>query len=184
MKLLLPLLLALMLSACANPPNGCTRLSAEGWYCPAFVSWPEFSTEQATTVRFRGQAMQLLTRVQSDRDGVRLVTLSPLGQTLINAAWQQGKLSVELPPGLAGKVDPRLIPALLEVALAPCETVRAGLGGGLSLKDSEGRRSISSSRGEVILINWRGTALPYEALRIDVPGLGLSIDSHTIEQAP
>jgi hypothetical protein len=126
--------------------------------------------------------MQLLTRIQSDDEGVRLVSISPFGQTLISATWQNGALTANFPPGVAEKFDPKLIPGLLELALAPAETVRTGLGGTLTLAESDMRRSITSPQGEQIVITWTGTLLPYDALRIEVPALGLVIDSHSISE--
>jgi hypothetical protein len=182
MKHLLAALLALTLGACATPPAGCLRLAPDGWYCPAFAAWATFETEQATTVRFRGQSIQLLTRIRSDGDSVQLVSISPLGQTLISASWRQGQLSADLPPGLNGRIDPALLPGLLELALAPADMVRPRLGGNLSLDEGEGHRKLLSGRGKEIEINWRGSALPYESLKIDIPPLGLVIDSQVIEE--
>lgn len=182
MKHLAVLILGLMLGACTTLPNGCLRLAPDGWYCPAFATWPAFETEQATTVRFRDQSMQLLTRIQSDREGVRLVAVSPLGQTILAASWQGGQLNATLPPGLNDKLEPALLPALLEIALAPAPTVRAGLGGALEIIDSAQRRDIVSARGTEIAISWQGAALPYDALRINVRRLGLVIESQSITE--
>lgn len=182
MKLLCAFFLTILLSACAVQPTGCLRLGSDGWYCPSFIRLPDFETEQATTVNFRNQSMHLITRIRSGSDGVHFVGVSPLGQTIISASWHDGVLSAYMPPGLDGKLDPILLPALLELALAPADNVRHGLGGQLRLEERAGRRSISSSSGEEIEIFWEGSELPYQALRVRVLRLGLTIESMAFEE--
>lgn len=176
-------LLTLLIAGCGATGGHCARLPAAGQYCLRPGPWPDFAAEQAATVNYRNQAWQLLARIESGRDGLRFAGLSPLGQTLIQISWENGALRAELPPALDGRLDGALFPALLQMAVWPAERVREGLSDRLELIEEEGRRIIRQDRQELLIISWEGKTLPHQRLRIEAPGVGLSIDARTLAPA-
>lgn len=175
-------LCALMLVSACTPGDGhCARLPGNSRYCLVAGPWPEYSTEQASTVTLNGKTLHMISRIDSGPSGLRFAGLSPLGQTLFQLAWEHSHLRADLPPALDGRLDPALFPALLQIATWPAERVREGLSEGLELIESPGKRIIRSGQDEVLVISWEGNQLPYQRLRIAVPEQNLKIDSHLLE---
>jgi hypothetical protein len=179
---LLPLL-ALLLAACTGDVGNCTRLPGGERYCLVDGPWPEFAAEQAVTVTYAGKPLHLIARIQSGKDGLYFAGLTPLGQTLIQVSWKNGLLHAELPPAFAGRLDEALFPALLQLATWPAERVRAGLPDRLRLIEKEGQRIVSDGLQDVLIISWKGNALPYEWLRFEAPAARMLIDVRLLDEA-
>ena len=181
MKLLIAPMLALALAACTGGGN-CGRLSANAKYCLVEGAWPEFATEQAATVRHNGNAMSLLIRIQSGKQSLHFAAVTPLGQTLVEASLEKNMLHAQLPPPSAGRLDPALFPALLQLAIWPAGRVRAGLSEQLRLTEQAGRRIVSDGDQDLLVISWEGTSLPYRRLRFEAPAAGLLIDARALDE--
>ena len=86
---------------------------------------------------------------------------------------------------MAGRLDPTLLPALIQIALWPAASVREGLSAELGMLSSDNRRQIyrraSREQQTVIDITWEGD-LPYHRLRIEAPGTFI-IEAHTLDDA-
>lgn len=174
--------LALLLAACQPAAPGCARLPGGGSYCLQSVGGPSFATLQQSVLSAGGQRLTLLTRIESDSHGLRFAGITPLGQTLLLVSWENGKLRAELPPALASRIDPALLPALVQLATWPVAAIRAGLSPDLELvEDGQRRRLRRTGTGgdeDLLDISWEGN-LPYQRLRIAAPG-GLAIDARAV----
>ncbi len=178
----LPLLgLALLaISACTLIDHRCAHLPGGGSYCLVSGTWPEYTTEQTSTVTVNGKTLHMITRIASGPAGLRVAGLSPLGQTLFQIEWSDSLLRAELAPAVKGRLDPTLLPALLQIATWPADDVRRGLCAGLELIESTDRRSIRSGQNDVLILSWTGARLPYEHMRIEIPAVGLRIDNRAL----
>ena len=167
---LLLILLALAQTACQPAPPNCARFPGTGTYCLQTETGPAFSTLQHSVLTVGEQRFTLLTRIENDDSGLRFAGMTPLGQTLLNVSWENGVLRADLPPKFAARLDPAWLPALLQIALWPVESVRAGLSPELDLvEENAGRRLRQTGAGEardLLKISWEGD-LPYHRLRIE-----------------
>jgi len=183
LSLLPATLLTALLAACQPAPPGCARLPGEGSYCLQNAAGPTFSTLQQSILTAGKHRLTLLTRIENDGRGLRFAGMTPLGQTLLAVSWENGVLQAELPSALASRLDPALLPALLQIALWPASEVRAGLSPELELIEEAQRRRLrrKDSGDDILDISWEGN-LPYQRLRIVAPA-GFAIDARAIEEA-
>lgn len=186
MRLIVLFAAILALAACQPQQPGCARLPGGGAYCLQSGTAPVFATLQQSTMSAGGQRHTLLTRIESDTRGLRFAGMTPLGQTLFFISWENAELRSELPPAFASRLDPAILPALIQIAMWPAATVRAGLSPELELIEEAGRRRVrrtSPGRDEedVLDISWEGK-LPYRQLRIVSPA-GFRIDARAIDEA-
>lgn len=172
---------SLLLGACQPATPGCARLPGGGSYCLQNGAAPVFSTLQQSVLSAGQQRLTLLTRIESDATGLRFAGMTPLGQTLLFVSWENGELRGDLPPAFAARLDPALLPALVQLASWPVPAVRAGLSPDLELiAENNHRRLRRHASGEDILdISWEGN-LPYQRLRIASPA-GFAIESRAID---
>ncbi|MGE5386614.1 MAG: DUF3261 domain-containing protein [Betaproteobacteria bacterium] len=182
-RLIFLLGLGLILAACQPPQPGCARLPGGGAYCLQNGPGPVFSSLQRSVLSAGGQRQTLLTRIESDGSGLRFAAMTPLGQTLFFVSWENSVLHADMPPVMASRLDPATMPALVQIAMWPAATVRAGLSAELELIEENGRRRLrrkDADNGEDILdISWEGS-LPYRQLRIVSPA-GFRLDARAID---
>ena len=189
MRLIASVLALLLLAACQPAPEaGCARLPSAGQYCLQGSPGPHFETLQESVLSAGGQRHTLLTRLGNDETGLRFVALSPLGQTVFAVSWENGALHATLPEALAGRIDPALFPALIQIALWPDDAVRRGLSTELELHAEARGRQLrrtgtpdKNTEQTVLNITWEGE-LPYRRLRIEAPG-ALVIDARALDTA-
>lgn len=182
MRLILLFCLGLALAGCQPQQPGCARLPGGGAYCLQSGTAPAFSTLQQSTISAGEQRQTLLTRIESDARGLRFAGMTPLGQTLFFVSWENAILHADLPPVIASRLDPAILPALVQIAMWPPAAVRAGLSPELELIEEAGRRQVRRKdvgSGENILdISWEGN-LPYRQLHIVAPA-GFRLDARAI----
>lgn len=185
MRLIPTTLIVLLLAACQAERPGCAGLPGGGAYCLQSAAAPAFSTLQQSVLTVRGERVTMLARIESDPRGLRFAGMTPLGQTLMSVSWENGALRADLPPALAARFDPALLPALVQIAMWPAASVRAGLSPELELIEEEPnrrklRRKSAGGEEDVLDISWEGT-LPYQRLRIVAP-MGVRIDVKAIDE--
>ena len=175
----------LTLAGCSGNDDACPRLIGGGNYClQATGALAPFAVQQKVELDFRGRRETLIVELESDADDLRVVALTPFGQKLLQIRYDNRTTSASTLAG--GPVDARLSPAmllaLLQIALWPADSVRAGLAAPLTLaEDASGRRLLN--RDETVLsVEYQGAQPPWERMQLHVHPAGLAIDIETLPE--
>lgn len=180
--LLLAAAIASLAAGCATHPE-CTRLPGGGGYClQPTTDTPPFNLLQRTTLSFGERRETLLARIESDAAGLRFVALTPMGQTLFRLLWDNRNIVADLPPALAGRMEPALLPALVQIANWPAAAVRAGLQAGSRLAEQDGGREVRVGDDAVLLTECLG-GIPCRRLHLSAPAAGFVLDADTVPEA-
>lgn len=170
MKGLLLALLASLLGGCAVRSH-CPELMVPGMdYClqPSAQVAPAYQV-QDVRLRFDGKEERLIAHVEIDAEGLRLVALSPLGQPLFSALYDNEAVvvarSVPLP------FDPGQLLSLVQLSRWPLESVQAGLGSGLQVKQEAGLRRFSGAAGTLMEVVMPATGAKPQQVDYLFPGL-------------
>lgn len=97
------------------------------------------------------------------------------------AAKHTTQLVADLPPALAGRMEPALLPALVQIANWPEAAVRAGLESGATLAEGGGRREVRVGGAAVLLTECAG-GIPCRRLHLSVPAAGFVLDAETLPE--
>lgn len=162
-----------LLSACSTSRSpSCPRLP-EGQYClQSTTSIAPFAAQQKVDAYFGNRHETLLMEMEVDAAAMRLVGLTPFGQTLLQVEYDNIAIRATLPDS---RLDPALIPALVQIALWPRETVQKGLTPELSIEDQTGFRRIHRGDKTVVEITYEGKHPPYQAMHLRLPEVGLAL---------
>ncbi len=178
------LLCLLLLAGCRRPDPAQVRLAPRVSFrlCPPEAA-PDFFANQEVVFGARGGHQEILLATIENRGGVlNLVASTPLGQTLFIVRVQSGTVTVDARVPLPDRLDPRLLPALVQFALWPAEAVRAGLDPGTRLEQDGPRRTLWR-RGKVVwTVTREGEAPPFRSLLLEHPGLGLTLRIRTLDE--
>jgi len=181
----LGLALLLLLAAACRPPATGPVYFARGvpFTLRTPASGPKFFASQEVTFHQPGGATDtLLTTVENDGQRLSVVASSPMGLTLFTIQVKGGATLVETKVPLPSQLDPRLLPALVQLANWPLEELRKGLGQGLELAD-EGPVRTLLRKGKVALTLTRdGQTPPYKTVHLDVPSMAIAMDIRTLEE--
>lgn len=179
--LLLTVLLALGACSEDKSESSCPRLFGDGRYClqPTTGLTP-FNAQQKIDIRFRDRRDTLIAEVEVDQSGMHLVALTPFGQTLLQANFDNRVASATKTPD--ERLNPTLLIALLQLSLWPAESVQKGLQLPLTLIDEPGRRLIADGEETLLSIEYTGNMPPYRRLRLTIPAADLEIDIETLPE--
>ena len=186
MNLLRPLalLILLLLPGCRRPdPADIFVAPGVPFRLCAPEAAPDFFVTQE--VRFGlpgGRRETLLATVENRAGGLNLVASTPMGQTLFIVKVAGGAGAVDARVPLPGRLDPRVLPALVQFALWPVEAVRANLRPGIRLEEDGAKRTLLRNDKVVWTVAREGAEPPYTHLFLEHPGLGLSLDIRTLEE--
>jgi len=95
---------------------------------------------------------------------------------------QSGAVTVDARVPLPDRLDPKLLPALVQFALWPLEAVRAGLGADVTCVEDGARRTLLRQGRVVWSVSRTGTAPPFQSLLLENPGMGLTLRIRTLEE--
>lgn len=175
-------LLAVVSCSTDTRDTTCPVLIGGGRYClqPTTAVAP-FEVQQKVEIRFRGGRETLIAELEADAAGLRFVAMSPLGQTLLRASYDNqtataGKLS-------DARLSPLLLIAQLQLALWPADSVRAGLEAPLRLEESAGRRRILNGDETVLTIDYDGDRPPFRRMRMAIPAANIELDVETLPES-
>jgi len=172
----LAIMVLLWLAGCAAPlaNNRCTQLPIGGYCLQSSQAVAARSFEQQVQVTFVGRTDQLLTAIEVDQDGLRLVALTPLGQVLLQLVDNNREIKVER--ALSDRLEAVQIVGLLQMALWPATSVSTGLQGGLVLEESSASRRIMSGAQAVLAITYDSGRVPSDNYQLRLPTGGLTLD--------
>jgi hypothetical protein len=172
-RLLMCVALLVALAGCARlpplPPD-CVTLGPAGAICPLPPSaLPTISARHLVTVRQGKETHTFLGRLRVDPKALRLAGASLFGTHLFTITWD-GKHIASTPPEPA--MHPKLVVAMLQVALADPDRLRPRLHGLMLDVEDHGDREIRQlyERGRLVArIEQRGAPMDRAHLTITIP---------------
>jgi len=180
-----PVLLALLLLAgCRPPAQGDIYLAPRvPFRLCAPEAEPDFFANQEVDFLLPGGRREMLLAAVENKGGVlSLVVSTPLGQTLFTVRLQGGAATVDARVPLPGRLDPRLLPALVQFSLWPAEVLRAGLAPGLRLEQDGARRTLLRKDQVVWTVLREGQGPAYSAITLENPGMGITLRIRALEE--
>jgi hypothetical protein len=143
---------------------------------------PAMFLTQEVVFTLPGGAQETAIAVLENQGGqFSVVASTPMGQTLFIVQLKGAEVSVDARIAIPGDLDPRVLPALVQMVLWPLETVRRGLGPDVQLLEEGPRRSLVR-KGRVVWTATRtGPGDPPSALLLENPGLHLSVHIRNLE---
>jgi len=171
------LVLLAVLAGCGNPPSPEVHLAPGVPFhlCLPREGPPLFLTQEVVFT-LPGGGEERAVAVVENRGGLfSVVASSPMGQTLFIVRMEGAELSVDTRIPIPGDLDPRVLPALVQLVLWPAEAVRRGLGPGAELLE-EGPKRTLLRKGRPV---WTATRAG-ELTTLDNPGLHLSVRIRTV----
>jgi len=178
-RLLAGLLLCLACAGCASLPplpSTCVKIGPAGAVCPLPPSaLPKVEASHLVTVTHQGQSHTFLGRLGIDDKTLRLAGASLFGTHLFTITWD-GQAVTSQPP--EPNMHPKLMVAMLEVALADPAVLRSRLHGmTLTLERNNGveTRELVEHGHLVAHIERRGETLAAARLSIRIPPADLTL---------
>lgn len=164
-------LVMLAMGGCASvgPGSPCTGTPA-GDYClqPTTAVAP-FSALQRIDFSMGARHETLVANLEVDAAGLRLAGLTPLGQKVLQVAYDNRRVAIEtsLPERVA---DASQIVALIQLALWPASSVRSGLQDDGVQVQEDGRMRRFVKNGQMFFsISREGEAPPYHRVVLQHP---------------
>ena len=173
----------LLLGGCRNPSSGPLLLGrGVPFVLRAPAKGPRLFTTQEVLFRLPGgQEELLLTSLENDAEHLSIVCSTPMGMTLFTLQLRGGTLTVDARVPLPKAMDPRFLPALIQLSDWPLEDLRKGLQPDASLED-EGQVRILRRKGRTILtLRREGTAPPYRRTILEIPSASMGAVITTLE---
>lgn len=171
MRLIAGLLATLLLAARQMAPPGCARLPGAGTSRLAQRGRPGIRDTAGERPQ-RGRTPLHAAHPAGQRcAGIAFRRSDPARADLVCGFVENGALHANLPEPMAQRLDPALLPALIQIAMWPADSVRQGSRPDeLELHAAESgrqvRRRADTAEQLVLDISWEGS-LPYHRLRIE-----------------
>lgn len=176
--LLLPL--CILLVACATDPR-CPPLPGGPDYClqPTTAVSP-FSVLQELRIRRKELDEQLIAQLEVDAEGMRMAGLTPMGQRILEAHFDNQAASAS---SLAGdKVDARSLLSLAQLAAWPSDSVRTGLRGNWILEESSNLRRFMRDDQLALEIRTQGIAPDYSSIDLILPLAEMTVNLRSVKE--
>ena len=174
-------LLLCFLTACGGSDPRCASLPGGEQYClqPSSAVAP-FNVTQKIDAMVGGRRESMIVEIEVDKQAMHVVALTPFGQTLIQASYDNHEARAGRWPD--ARLKPAQFLALLQIALWPSEAVRAGLDPSLVLDEAAGQRRVLQN-GELLLeVGYTGARPPAGDMRIVLPTMTMQYDITTLDQ--
>ncbi len=180
---LLPLL-ALCLGGCRNPSSGPLLL---GRGVPFVLRSPSegpklFVTQEVLFNLPGDREERLVTTLENDADHLSIVASSPMGQTLFTLQLKQGSFMLDARVPLPKEFDPRLLPALIQLANWPLEDLRKGLQADATLQEEDQVRSLRRKGRTILTLQREGPLPPYRRIILELPSASIRAVITTLEE--
>ena len=179
--LALVLLALLAGTACTGSDPRCASLPGGGRYClqPTAAVQP-FDAQQKVNFSFDERREITIVELEVDADGMRFAALTPFGNTVMQAEYDNRQVNIGTWPDR--RLQPAMLLALLQLALWPAESVRAGLQDSLTLEESGGTRRFTAAGETMLTIIRVGETAPYHNMQFEIPAYRLSVDIESLPQ--
>jgi hypothetical protein len=167
------------MAGCASVQR-CPELPGGPRYClQATTAVAPFTALQDIRIRRGDLDERLIAQLEVDAAGLHLAGLTPMGQRGLEAHFDNRDATGS---SLAGdRFDARALLSLVQLAIWPTESVRAGLGEDWQIEETPALRRLLRD-GEVFFeVARQGEPPRYQRLDIRLPGAGLSLTVEAIK---
>lgn len=159
--------------------------------CPTIPGGPEYCLQPSSTVpaffalqdiRIRRHEMdeRLIGQLEVDADGMRLACLTPMGQRLLEASFDNRQAFADSVAG--DRIDARALLSLVQLSSWPADAVRTGLAAEWDLEESPGLRQVLRAGRTYLEIRQAGKAPNFSRLKINLPDAEMTISVTAIEE--
>ena len=140
-RTILLLAVAALAAGCGGDSDPrCTVLPGGVGYCLQTTDGvPPFDVQQRIDMSFRGQQQTLILQTESDDAGVRVVGMTPLGQTLLQLDFDNRQVTAV---SSIKAISPVMLMALVQIGGWPVERVRQGIDPALTIEESAAGRTV------------------------------------------
>lgn len=167
------------LTACSDNETPCATLIGGGSFCLQHTTvLAPFETQQKVEARFRGRRETIIAEIENDTTGLHFVGLTPFGHTLLQVSYDNREAHATIAPDR--RISPALLIALLQIALWPADSIRAGLEAPLTLEESGGQRRIVNQGETTLSIDYIGERPPYRRMILSLPAADIELDIETL----
>ncbi|HNB42579.1 MAG TPA: DUF3261 domain-containing protein [Burkholderiaceae bacterium] len=169
-----------LLAGCASDPR-CPPLPGGPRYClqgTAAVA-PHVALQD---IRIRRGELdeRLIAQLEVDAAGMHLAGLTPMGQRILEAHFDNKTASAS---SLAGdRLDARALLSLVQLATWPAESVRAGLGDDCILAETPALRHLLRDGRPIMDVVRTGEPPEYQRLEISLPEAGMTVTVQAIKE--
>ena len=177
----------LLLTVACRPPSANAVWLARGvaFSLRAPATGPRFFASQEVICQLpSGEPATLLTAVENDGHNLNIVASSTLGLTLFTLRCQDGATVVDARVPLPARLDPLLLPAMVQLANWPLAEAQKGLGSGCELSEDGPLRTLRHHGQTVLTLAREGLEPPFTCIRLIAPGAGISLEIRTLELIP
>jgi hypothetical protein len=123
---------------------------------------------------------RLIAQLEVDAAGMRLVGLTPMGQRILEADFDNNVATASSVVGR--RFDVRSLLSMVQLAVWPADSVRAGLGEGCEIEESPALRRLLREGMPILEIARIGEPPRYRRLDIHVPNAGFSLAIQDLEE--
>ena len=177
--LFLASVLLFALTACGENETPCAALIGGGNYClQPTTDLAPFDVQQKVDARFRDRRETMIAEIENDTGSLRFVGLTPFGHTLLHVSYDNREAHAATLPDR--RLSPALLIALLQIALWPAESVRAGLEAPLTLEEGSGQRRLLHQGETTLSIDYTGESPAYRRMHLSIPAADLELDIETL----
>jgi len=166
-----------MLAGCAST---CPNLPGGPRYClQGTAAVPPHVALQDIRIRRGDLDERVIAQLEVDAEGMRLAGLTPMGQRVLEATFDNRTAWAE---SLAGdRLDARALLALVQLATWPADVVRAGLGDGCILQETPVRRRLLREGRLILDVVRTGEPPIYRRIEISLPDVGMTVTVREIK---
>jgi len=168
-----------LLAGCAGDPL-CPSLPGGPRYClQATAAVAPHVALQDIRIRRGELDERLIVQLEVDKAGMRLAGLTPMGQRVLEAQFDNKTASAS---SLAGdRLDARALLSLVQLATWPAEAVRAGLGDDCILVETPAQRLLLRDGRPIMAVARTGEPPDYQRLEISLPEAGMTVTVQAIK---
>ncbi len=180
MKIELTLLLLIALTGCASDPR-CPDIPGGPGYClQATSAVAPYVALQDIRIQRGDLDERLIAQLEVDAEGMHLAGLTPMGQRVLEAHFDNREATAS---SLAGdRIDARALLSLVQIAVWPAASVRAGLGEDWELLETPALRRLLRDGASILEVARIGEPPAYRQLDIHLPDAGLSLTVRAIKE--
>lgn len=177
------LLFATMLlsTSCMKQDGRCVNLAENARYClqPTTAIAP-FNIQQKVEASINSHHEIMVTEIEVNAEGMQFVGLTPFGHQLLHISYNNKQAKAILSPD--SRIDPKLMIAMIQLAIWPADSVRKGLEQPFLLEESAGYRRYLAKDKVVLEVSYANEMVPANKFQVIFPAVGLTLDIEALPE--